>query len=380
MSTWREISDHLKTRIDSGEFVFGTRLPKETELAEEYSVSRSTIHRALEALEGLGYVDSRKRGGTYVRKEAKSQRHMVALVFDRVARNFDFPASEMIEGIRETLGDHYGLVLCDSKDSVEREANFLLRMSKETDGIICFPIADQRDGTYLEKFHATGYPVVAVDRVPMGFAGSSVVSDDTAATKQAVRMLRDHGHERIGFIGFHKETVSSAMARHRAFLDGMRECFGIDAEEYVRWIGREFEMNGDLLQRAVDDTVFSMVKGPSKITAIYCIQDDLALKVLSIADRLELKIPEELEIVTINEWPPLELRRPWDLHRIVRRKYQIGVEAARLLLDQMKDPRVEPQCLRIEADFIPSSPQSAPLLGEVQVWLKEPNNSRKSSS
>lgn len=361
----------MKNRIDSGEFEFGQRLPKEAELGEEYSVSRSTIHRALESLENLGYVESRKRGGTYVRKEPREKRHLVALIFDRVAKNFDFPSSEMIDGIKETLGDQYGLVLCDSKDSIEREANFLSRMSRETDGIICFPIADQRDGTFLEKLHASGFPLVVVDRIPLGYKGSSVISDDRLATIASIRMLRDHAHSHIGFLGFHKETVSSAMGRYRAFLEAMDDCFGIDAEHLVRWIGREFEMNGDLLQKAVDDIVFSLVKGPEQVTAVYCIQDDVALRVMRAADQFEIKVPEELEIVAINEWPPLELRRPWDMHRIVRRKFRIGTAAASLLLEQMNDPKVESQTCRIEADFIPSSPQNSPDLHEVQAWLED---------
>lgn len=370
MSTWREISEQLKERIDTGHYSFGERLPRETELAEEFSVSRSTIHRALEVLESFGYVDSRKRGGTYVRKEPREKRHMVALIFDRVAKNFDFPSSEMINGIKQTLGDQFGLVLCDSKDSIEREASFLGCMSKETDGIICFPIADQRDGSYLEKLHATGFPIVAVDRIPLGYEGSSVVSDDREAAISSIRMLKSHGYSRIGFIGFRKETVSSAMGRYEAFLEGMQECFGIDAEDNVHWIGREFEMNGDLLEKAVQDTFFSMVKGPEQIHAIFCIQDDLALKVMSVADRLDIRIPDDLELVTINEWPPLELRRPWDIHRIVRKKFNIGVAAAQLLQAQMDNPMCPAQTLKIEADFIPSAPQNSPHLTEVQSWLE----------
>jgi GntR family transcriptional regulator of arabinose operon len=377
LSTWREISEHIKQRIDSGEFAFGQRLPREAELGEEYSVSRSTIHRALEVLEAFGYIESRKRGGTYVRKEPREKRHMVALIFDRVAKNFDFPSSEMIDGIKQTLGDQFGLVLCDSKDSFEREASFLSRMSRETDGIICFPIADQHDGNFLEKLHATGFPLVVVDRIPLGYQGSAVISDDRKATIESIRMLKEQGYSRIGFIGFHKETVSSAMQRYGAFLEGMKQCFGIDAEDYVHWIGRDFEMNGNLLQRSIQDTVFSMVKGPEQIQAIFCIQDDLALKVMSAADRLDIKIPDDLEIVTINEWPPLELRRPWDIHRIVRKKFKIGVAAAQLLHEQMSNLKAVSQTCRIEADFITSTPQKSPHLNEVQAWLEDEKKNKE---
>ncbi len=376
MSTWREISEQIKARIDSGEFQFGQRLPREAELGDEYSVSRSTIHRALEDLEKINYVESHKRGGTYVRKEPREKRHLVALIFDRVAKNFDFPSSEMIDGIKSILGNEYGLVLCDSNDMVEREANYLARMSRETDGIICFPIADQRDGTYLEKLHSLGFPLVVVDRIPVGFRGSSVVSDDRAATIASIQMLKEHGHRRIGFLGFHKETVSSAMGRYRAFLDSMQDCFGIDSEHLVRWIGREFEGNGDLLAKAVQDIFFSLAKGPDQITALYCMQDDIALKVMRAAEKFGIKIPDDLEVVSINEWPALELKRPWDLHRIVRKKYQIGVVAAELLKEQMNGINAESRNVQIEADFIPSiSPSSCSSSG--QTWSGAQKNQKE---
>jgi GntR family transcriptional regulator, arabinose operon transcriptional repressor len=354
MSNWREIAEQIRQKIESGVYAFGAKLPRETELADHYSVSRSTVHRALEELEQQGFVESRKRVGTFVRRAQRERKHMIALIFDRVARNFDFPSSEMIDGIRQTLGDHYGLVLCDSKDSLAREASFITRMSKETDGIICFPIADQRDGNLLQLTHNAGSPVVVIDRIPQGYIGSSIVSDDRDATKQALRMLKARGHERIGFLGFLKQTVTSAMARHAAFIEGFDECFGRDGEEFVRWIGREFETNGSLVEKAVFDSVFSLTQGEEKITALYCIQDDLALKAMYSAERLGIQVPNQLEIVTVNEWPPLEL------------------------MEQIGRPDAPPQHLSIPAEFIPSSPDNLPMLHGVHAWLEDEKSTKRS--
>lgn len=370
-ANWKQIADILRNKIESGELEVGQKLPREEDLAEQFSVSRSTVHRALKILEQEGRLSSRKRAGTFVTHQRRGHKQMVALVFDRVAQNFDFPASEMIEGIRQTLGEHIGLVLCDSKDSIEREANFLNRMAKETDGIICFPIADQRDGQLLERIHALGCPLVVVDRIPKGYAGSSVVSDDREAIHQAIRALKSQGHKEIGFIGFHKVTVSSAMARYRSFIDAMLAEFNIDAEPNVRWIGRDFELNGELLQTAVHDAIYALTQREKPITAIVCMQDDLGLRSMLVADQLGLKVQEDFEIITVNEWPPLALRRPWDIHRIVRKKYAIGVAAAELLQSQIGDHRAIPQSLAIPADLISSSPFSAPDLNNVQAWLSK---------
>src|SRR5699024_5229297 len=59
------IADELKRRIWNKELEFGERL-LETELAEVYDVSRSTIREALRILESEELIISKARKGTYV--------------------------------------------------------------------------------------------------------------------------------------------------------------------------------------------------------------------------------------------------------------------------------------------------------------------------
>ncbi|MFV2195557.1 GntR family transcriptional regulator [Nocardiopsis sp. LOL_012] len=49
--TYHQIAASLKTRIDSGEFAPGDVLPSESALSAEFGVSRTTVRRALAALE-----------------------------------------------------------------------------------------------------------------------------------------------------------------------------------------------------------------------------------------------------------------------------------------------------------------------------------------
>lgn len=153
MSTWKLIAEDLIKGIEAGTYPAGYRIPSEVDLSIQYLTSRSTAHRAVEFLESNGFVETRKRAGTFVLARQSDRKQLVALIFDRVAKTFDFPSSEMIEGIRHALGDQFGLVLCDAKNSIHREANFIIRMAKETDGVICYTIADQRDESLLQQIH-----------------------------------------------------------------------------------------------------------------------------------------------------------------------------------------------------------------------------------
>ena len=63
---YRIIADQIATRIRSGEFVEGDRLPSERELAERLGVSRPSIREALIALEIQGFVYVRVGTGVFV--------------------------------------------------------------------------------------------------------------------------------------------------------------------------------------------------------------------------------------------------------------------------------------------------------------------------
>jgi GntR family transcriptional repressor for pyruvate dehydrogenase complex len=56
------IVEQLKGLVDSGELSPGSKLLSETKLAEQLSVSRSSLREALNALVHLGYLERRNRG------------------------------------------------------------------------------------------------------------------------------------------------------------------------------------------------------------------------------------------------------------------------------------------------------------------------------
>jgi GntR family transcriptional regulator len=64
--SYREIAEELAARVESGEFVRGSVLPSNRELAHEYGVSRGTIARAMKVLQDAGLVVGRQGRGQYV--------------------------------------------------------------------------------------------------------------------------------------------------------------------------------------------------------------------------------------------------------------------------------------------------------------------------
>ena len=67
---YRQVADQLRALIDSGEYVVGSRLPTERDIAEQLKVSRPTVREALIALEVEGRVRIRVGSGIYVSEPA----------------------------------------------------------------------------------------------------------------------------------------------------------------------------------------------------------------------------------------------------------------------------------------------------------------------
>jgi DNA-binding FadR family transcriptional regulator len=63
---YRQIAEQIRALIRSGEFVTGSRLPPERDLAKQLGVSRPSVREALIALEVEGLVEVRIGSGIYV--------------------------------------------------------------------------------------------------------------------------------------------------------------------------------------------------------------------------------------------------------------------------------------------------------------------------
>ncbi|NML84140.1 FadR/GntR family transcriptional regulator [Polaromonas sp.] len=63
---YRQIASQLRALITAGEFVAGSRLPAERDLARQLGVSRPSVREALIAMEVEGWVEVRTGSGVYV--------------------------------------------------------------------------------------------------------------------------------------------------------------------------------------------------------------------------------------------------------------------------------------------------------------------------
>jgi DNA-binding FadR family transcriptional regulator len=66
MPAFAQVANQLVQAIETGQFVVGSRLPSEQQLAQEFGVSRPTVREALGCLQFAGYIEPRRGSGTVV--------------------------------------------------------------------------------------------------------------------------------------------------------------------------------------------------------------------------------------------------------------------------------------------------------------------------
>jgi DNA-binding FadR family transcriptional regulator len=122
---YKFVADDLITKIDSGVYSTGDRLPAERELATQYNVSRPTIREAVIALEIAERVEVRKGSGVYVTETSKLKNQSL---------DMDVGPFELTEARMMIEGEAAGLAATLITDEeISELANIIERMQQENE-------------------------------------------------------------------------------------------------------------------------------------------------------------------------------------------------------------------------------------------------------
>lgn len=144
---YQSVANQIRDMIESGEFLVGSRLPGERNLAERLGVSRVTIREAEIALEAQGWISIRTGSGVYVQQRQDNSALPQVTAFDLTA------ARAIIEAEAAALAAAH----ITEEDVLELE-ELILAMSGEGITDESAALADQR--FHLAIARIGGNPVV----------------------------------------------------------------------------------------------------------------------------------------------------------------------------------------------------------------------------
>jgi LacI family transcriptional regulator len=283
-------------------------------------VSEDTARRVTDAAARLGY-----RPNPVARSLRTRRSHTVGVLIPDL-NNPLFPP--IVRGLEDKLAAAGYVALIGNTDAdAGRERTLFEQMrARHVDGFVLATVTlhDQ----LLADAAAADVPVVLMNRLAPDYSFPSVSVDNEQGARMAVTHLARLGHTRIAHVAGPQEA-STGMSRLRGFRDGMATHGLAVDEDLIAYATRYTVEEGarccrDLLDR------------PGDFTAVAAANDMLAVGCLAALDEAGLNCPADLSVVGFNDMPFIDRLRP-PLTTIRLPHYQVGTEAAQLLLELISD-------------------------------------------
>lgn len=327
-----QLLDELRRKIMSGEFKSGDRLPSEWELVQALDISRATIQRAWQAAQEEGLIYRVTGKGTYVADQSTNDGRMtVGFLIPEYHSTF---AAQMLGGAEGVLRKHgYNLMFAQTDRDIAEENRLMQEMA---DNGICGFLLVPAKGDATGRLPATmshDMPIVLMDRPINGLSLPCVTSNNYEGGRQVMQHLLDLGHRHIMFLARPHMDLWPVSERYRAYQDALKLADIEPSPAFL--IGTEYEMSSReaYIQKDNEEIapLLKLLQGPDRPTAIFAVNDWMAMRALHAAAQLNLRIPEDLSLVGFDNLDITEYINP-PLTTVAQEGALMGAEAAQRLV------------------------------------------------
>ena len=214
---YRRLRAALYEKIYSGEYADGALIPAERELASRHGMSRVTVRSTLAALEAEGLVARCQGHGTRVTLRTVGYPGPIDLIAVIAPAQNPFFAS-FIRHFEEAAVAHDALVVfrqAADHTVVDSLFSFYCRSIRN---ILVWPYAEVVDLAKLVRLRGLGMNLVFFARVLESPSVDCVSVDNAHAVETLYRHLRSRGGQRVAYIGWQNEVLTSNREREAAFL------------------------------------------------------------------------------------------------------------------------------------------------------------------
>lgn len=300
-----------------------------------YPVSDELRQRVESAIAELGYQPDRAAR----RLRANSSEVLGVIVPDIQNPYF----TSVVRGIEDiAYENHMNVLLCNTDDEPQKQEAYLHVMRAErAAGLVLAPSFGIR-AEALQQLQRAGMPIVLIDRLVPGLAIDSVLVDNVQGAYMATMHLVRLGYQRIGLIVGDQE-LTPGLQRYQGYQQALRES-GISQEPGLVRIGHFKIESGCLLAK-------DLLQSPVRPDAIFAASNLITLGVLKALRELNVRVPEDVAVIGFDDmvWAT-ELYSP--LTTVAQPMYEVGREAARLLLHRKNHPAIPVRTITLQASLV----------------------------
>lgn len=286
---------------------------------DEPNVREETRAKVKQAADVLHY-----RPNLLARSLAGSRSFLLGLLYHNPVPTY---IMQMHQGVVKRCRESNYHLLAEPQDltggAVEKSIANLLSTIRLDGVILTPPLCDM--AVVLQTVEAANVPYVRI--APFLYPGrtATVRMDEARAAYEMAQYLINMGHRDIGFVMGHPEHGGTHL-RYKGFMSAMRDA-GIEPRpEWIKQGYFSFESGVD-----VGNAFFA--DGQARPTAIFSSNDDMAFGIMSVAQRLGIRIPDDLSIVGFDDTPGCELIWP-HLTTIRQPVTDMAFAAADILLER----------------------------------------------
>jgi DNA-binding LacI/PurR family transcriptional regulator len=333
------------------------------EIAERAQVSLGTVsnvvngtrpvrerlrERVREAIRSLGYHPSQLARGL-----RRNSTNMLGMVIPDITNPF-FPG--VVRGVEDVaFKGSYRVVLCNTDNDPAKEQAYLDELrSYRPAGLLVIPAAESNLSAELGPPTPSSVAVVCIDRRPADWKGDAVMVANEQGAFQATEHLLKMGHIRLATI-CGPSHLTNAVER----LAGFRKAL---AKQGLR-IAPEFIQEAKFDRESGYRSTMILLNMLPRPTAIFAANDLLALGALMAARELGLNCPKDVSIIGFDN---LDIGMFTDpaLSSVHQPGYQMGVRAARLILERIKGKKGRAQQIVLPTELRLRNSVAAPPSGE----------------
>jgi DNA-binding LacI/PurR family transcriptional regulator len=328
-------------------------------LNKKKPVSPKLESRVWEAVNELGY-----HANPFGRGLKSSRTNQIGVIVPSFSQIF-FP--RVLQGIHEAArNEGYTASVFETHGNIEIEKKHIDYIQNSWfDGIILSSFADsenRKDRKYIETLDHLGtmkknIPLVSLENV-MGQNADAVIVDNQAAAEKAVNHLIEIGHRRIAHV-----AAPTKLKNGRLRLVGYKNALekeGIDVDPSLIRYGDYSAISGYHATKTLLDEQISF-------TAVFAASDQMAIGSMRALLDAQLRIPEDVAIIGIDNNFPSSLVTP-TLSTINIPKFEMGYQAFKLLVQRIENPTKTRLILTLDHDLIIR--RSTSIHGE-QKWILE---------
>lgn len=336
---YQKVKDGLKEEIISGKYKIHDKLPTESELMQQYAVSRYTVRRAVGDLESDHFIYRIQGGGMFVQDwhkdwSAPADTKLIGVITTHIA-DYIFP--NIISGIDQVLSQAgYSILLSNTHNTYQKERKSLISMlDSKVAGLIIEPTQSA-----LPNPNQDLYQEIKDDELPTLFINAHyptfdfpyVDTDDLAAEQDLVNYLFGLGHESI--LGIFQVDDIQGVNRMNGFIRAYQQ-----RPELSYMSNIIMYQSGEDTQKLFE-RIIGYLKQHDAPSAIVCYNDQLAIEVIDFLKSQNVQVPTDVSVVGFDNYQMGEYFTP-SLTTINHEKERMGADAAGLLIKLLNRETVE---------------------------------------